>query len=57
MKDDITPNIIHSRRVLGRIYKNRKIAWAIGKLKEFVYFIYDHNNIVSNSIRGNCLLI
>lgn len=33
MKEDITPNIIHSRRVLGRIYKNRKMAWAIGKLK------------------------
>lgn len=33
MKEDITPNIIHSRKVLARIYKNRKIAWATGKLK------------------------
>lgn len=33
IKEDITPNIIHSRRVLARIHKNRKLAWAVGKLK------------------------
>lgn len=53
MKEDITPNIIHSRKVLGRIYKNRKIAWAIGKVKEVVNNAYYHNNFASNSIRGN----
>ena len=33
MKEDITHNIVHSRRVLGRIYKNRIMAWAVGKVK------------------------
>ena len=33
MKEDITHNITHSRKVLARIYKNRKIAWGIGKIK------------------------
>ncbi len=52
MKEDITPNIIHSRKVLGRIHKNRKIAWTVGKAKELVQMAYEHDNIVSNSIRS-----
>lgn len=57
MKEDITPNIIHSRRVLGRIYKNRKMAWAIGKLKQSINIAYEHNNIFSTSIRSKYILI
>lgn len=33
MRDDITPNLAHSRRVLARIHKGRKIAWAVGRAK------------------------
>jgi hypothetical protein len=57
MKEDITLNINQSRKVLGRIYKNRLIPWGIGKVKNYLSSVYEHDNIVSRSIRGICLLI
>jgi len=36
MKEDITSNIIHSRKILNRVHENRKIAWAYGKVKDYL---------------------
>ena len=33
MEEDITRNILHSRRVLNKIHKNRKLAWLYGRGK------------------------
>lgn len=40
MKEDITRNIIHSRRVLAKIHKNRKLAWAGVKVRELIQLAY-----------------
>ena len=34
MEEDITSNVLHSKKVLNRIHKNRKIAWLMGRLRE-----------------------
>ena len=36
MEEDITRNILHSRKVLNRIHKNRKIAWLMGRVKDII---------------------
>lgn len=57
MKEDITHNITHSRKVLARIHKNRKIAWGIGKIKELINEMYEHENLISNSMRSKTINI
>ena len=32
-EEDITRNILHSRKVLNKTHKNRKIAWMLGRIK------------------------
>lgn len=36
MEEDITRNILHSRKVLSRIHKNRKVAWLAGRARELI---------------------
>jgi len=53
MKEDITPNIMHSRKILNRIHKNRKIAWTFGKVKDYLKKIFSLENTFTQFLNSN----
>lgn len=52
MKEDITSNIMHSRKILNRVHKNRKIAWTYAKMKDSLTQILSVENTFTHFV--NC---
>lgn len=51
MKEDVSCNIIHSQKILKKVYKDRKLAWAKQKALEFTGKVVNGNNAIGHFIK------